>query len=371
MKHLLFVLEYYAPHRGGAETCFQELIERLQHRYHITIITTHYDSSLPRHEHHGNISLYRVWSSRRNLMWHALRFSMSFFRGKKKPDLIHSSTFTACIAAFILSRLRSVPLVVTVHEVFGAWRQHFKWFVVWGFLRIAEHFLLLLPWDHIHTPSVSTINAVRQHTVSQQMSVIHRGVNTDKRQGPRSHDMGDGDASNKKLLYIGHTGESKGVEILLDAMPSLLQATSHSFHLNVLPNTDKHHTKIMQRITDLAEESSRVTYSVNVPFDTLKSYVDDADAVIVPSLSEWFCFVAGEMSHCHKDLIVSHTASLPEVASGRLWRIQPNNVPSLIDALLRWTDKRESPDEVVPYKTFSWDKTVQSMEALYQWCRKK
>jgi hypothetical protein len=48
-----------------------------------------------------------------------------------------------------------------------------------------------------------------------------------------------------------------------------------------------------------------------------------AHCIIIPSRSEGFGIFAAEASVLKKDLIVAHTASLPEVVSGRIRRCHP------------------------------------------------
>ena len=49
--HLLMLLDYYAPHVGGIETVFSEIIPRLLARGDdITVLTSRYDRSLVVHE---------------------------------------------------------------------------------------------------------------------------------------------------------------------------------------------------------------------------------------------------------------------------------------------------------------------------------
>ncbi|MDR0369945.1 MAG: hypothetical protein LBH96_05605 [Candidatus Peribacteria bacterium] len=52
MKHLLFILDFYTPHRGGIENVFENIISRLLKKgYQISLITSHFDSTLNQEEH--------------------------------------------------------------------------------------------------------------------------------------------------------------------------------------------------------------------------------------------------------------------------------------------------------------------------------
>ena len=50
-KTLLYVLDYYLPHKGGVETVFEQIIGRsLQEGYEVIVLTSHYDPQLPKEE---------------------------------------------------------------------------------------------------------------------------------------------------------------------------------------------------------------------------------------------------------------------------------------------------------------------------------
>ncbi|MDR0282868.1 MAG: hypothetical protein LBI53_06385 [Candidatus Peribacteria bacterium] len=51
MKHLLFILDYYAPHRGGIENVFENIISRLLKKgYQISLITSRFGAELKKEE---------------------------------------------------------------------------------------------------------------------------------------------------------------------------------------------------------------------------------------------------------------------------------------------------------------------------------
>jgi len=51
MKHLLFILDYYPPHRGGIENVFENIVLRLLGKgYQISLITSRFDDTLQKEE---------------------------------------------------------------------------------------------------------------------------------------------------------------------------------------------------------------------------------------------------------------------------------------------------------------------------------
>ena len=63
---ILFLLDYYIPHRGWIENVFEHLINGLLDKwYKITLITSHFDNELEEYEKSWNLTIYRVWKWRK------------------------------------------------------------------------------------------------------------------------------------------------------------------------------------------------------------------------------------------------------------------------------------------------------------------
>jgi glycosyltransferase involved in cell wall biosynthesis len=162
MPHILFILDYYLPHRGGVETVFEQVISKLLKKwYKITLLTSHFDIKLPVFEQQWNLSIYRVWSGRFWFLFAAIFKWISVLR--KSPDIknIHASTYGSAIQASILWKLFHKRVILTVHEVFGKLWYVYKWF--WkGFLYLSfERLLFCFAYDKYHCVSRYTMNSLR------------------------------------------------------------------------------------------------------------------------------------------------------------------------------------------------------------------
>lgn len=73
-KLLIFSLAYYPRHIGGAEIAIKEITDRLsQDKYEFHLVCNRYDSTLPKQEKIGNVTLHRIGFSRKNPTMAALR----------------------------------------------------------------------------------------------------------------------------------------------------------------------------------------------------------------------------------------------------------------------------------------------------------
>jgi hypothetical protein len=69
-KHILYTVDYFAPHHGGVETSVLMQIQiALRAGYRVSVLTSCYDRTLPRHEKiftaDGSYVILRVGSGRR------------------------------------------------------------------------------------------------------------------------------------------------------------------------------------------------------------------------------------------------------------------------------------------------------------------
>lgn len=125
--HILFILDYFTPHRGGSETVFQNIISRLhEKKYPITILTSRYDPKLPAYEDQDGIHIYRTATSRLGFIFSAPFVARHIFQREKNISLIHSSTYGGAIPASVIGFISRKKVVLTVHEVFAKLRYLYK-----------------------------------------------------------------------------------------------------------------------------------------------------------------------------------------------------------------------------------------------------
>lgn len=144
---ILYVLEHYHPYVGGAEKLFQNIAEEMVRNGHRAIVvTTRFDSDLPRREQYRGVEIYRVPCFNRYLF----TFFGTFFllRFKEPFDFIHSTTYNAALPAWIVGKIKGKPTLLTFHEVWGKlWFQlpFLKWWQRWSFYTF-ERIVSLLPF---------------------------------------------------------------------------------------------------------------------------------------------------------------------------------------------------------------------------------
>ncbi|MDR3169267.1 MAG: glycosyltransferase family 4 protein [Candidatus Peribacteria bacterium] len=208
------------------------------------------------------------------------------------------------------------------------------------------------------------------------------------------------------MLYYGHSGMSKGIDYLVEAIPEILQGNPDGVLIfNLIPA--KRDREIREKIIRYSEavvayppdkgcrdalikrpnpmEGGLSTKKSPLPhfpavltghsmkggvyiFDeqpqvVLRELVATADIVIAPSLAEGFGSVHSETCAMGKVLLTTQVAAIPEVVSGQVKFISPSSREAIVQGI---KEIREGNIESIPSKTFNREESVEKIEQLYQ-----
>lgn len=369
-KHILFVLDYYKPHRWGVETVFENVISRLLSKwYKVSVLTSRFDDKLKKKETLDNVHIYRTGKGRCSFMFAAIFKGIKILKSQKDISIIHASTYGWAIPASMLGKLFKKRTILTVHEVFGKLRYAYKWKVGWRLYKLFERSIFWFKYDIYHCVSTYTLNSLRTiYSLSDhKLRLIHNGVDTafwnpelvspvQIKKWRTTH----GRDGKFVLLYYGHTGKSKGIDTLIQAIPDLVKKNpSIKIVFNLIH---------ANRDGEVKAKIQTMWYNKNIQIldgfeaEDLRVLVASCDVVVAPSLSEGFGSVHTESVAMKKPLITTYVASIPEVVSWKVRFVTPGSASEIVDAL---DDIRSWNIQEIPYKPFSWDKTVEKIEKLY------
>src|SRR5450432_2902905 len=140
--NILLITMYFAPDSGANATIITELAEGLAQKGHeITVICTFphyaenriaasYQGHLVQHDHHGSISVYRTYiyvprnkSSLLGRLLNYLSFNLlstlvGLYAGHYDVVLAPSPPLTIGLTAWIVSRLKHIPYVYNVQDIY-------------------------------------------------------------------------------------------------------------------------------------------------------------------------------------------------------------------------------------------------------------
>ena len=122
-RNILFCLDYYHPHLGGAEVLFTGLAEGLARAgFHVRVLTQKVPGTLE-YEVRNGVEINRISSFGSRYVF-TFKAIPKLLRLAESADIIHATTFASTLPAWFVAKITKIPLVLTVHEVWvGLWKQ--------------------------------------------------------------------------------------------------------------------------------------------------------------------------------------------------------------------------------------------------------
>jgi glycosyltransferase involved in cell wall biosynthesis len=375
---ILFVLDYYYPHVGGAEVIYKNYCEGLAKRGHrVNVVTLNHTGNLKDEESVNGVSIHRVKVPLNSRYLFPLFSLFKIWKLTKNADIIHTAFFLSPFAAFIVAKLRKKPIFVTVHEIWQKlWFEFEKNPIKKILSYFGEKFLLLLPYTKVICYSFYTFNSLRLAGVSaKKISFIKNGLDH-----KLFHPKVSGKEIREKLnlkgkkiyLFFGRPGISKGLEYLIRAASIVKERVKDSRLLLILSNDPKdEYAKIVKMIDEL-KLRDHVLLIREKAHEEIPKYIAASDIVVVPSLSEGFGFTAAEASAMGKPVVATYVGSLPEIIrngeSGIL--VKPRSGKELAEAICFLFNnpkyrKKMGKIGLKLMREFSWEKTINALENLY------
>lgn len=338
---ILYILDYHSPHIGWVETLFRHIIsQQITQWNQVVVLTTLHDNNLPSYEIIDQVHIYRVGHHRmsRSSM---IRKWISLIH-QYQPDLIHTSTYSAALPAWILSNRYHIPNQLHVHEIYGALWHQFLWLKAYCNKRFEKLIVWLLPRDRYICVSLYTLNSVRTHfnlpdgklflesnpvdqefwkayDTNQNSEIRNQKIKELKKLWPMTYDLWP------IWLYYGRTWVEKWLDLYIAALPEIIKQYPH-FHAVIIAPTHEpkpnwrskrqtSHT-LQSQIKQLWIED----YITRLPPVNSKEEIRDriiaSDIVILPSRTEWFGYAMHEVAMMNTSLITTSVGGQIETLSG-------------------------------------------------------
>ena len=371
---ILFLLDYYPPHKWWIENVFEHLINWLLERwYKITLITSRFQNELKSYEKAWNLTIYRIWKWRKWFFFEWFVKACEVLRKNKNIKIIHSSSYTSAIPASILSKLFHKKSVVTIHEIFGKlWKELKPRYSRWIF-ELFERLMIKFPHDIYHCVSLYTLNSLRiKWWISdKKLHLIYNGVDNDFWDMKKVKKSDIDEWKNKYwwndsylISYYGHAWKTKWIDLLVEAIPQILKENPDSKLLfNIIPS--KRSEFIIEQINSISKHlkaEDRIQIFRWFSKEDLRIFVACADVIIAPSLAEGFGSVHSEACAMWKNLISSNLAAIPEVVSGNVILMSPPTsrwICNSIKIIREWNF------DCISWKKFSREKMINKIKNIY------
>ncbi len=360
---IVFVLENYFPNIGGVESLFKNLVESLAKQGHeITIITSRITPASPLKEKKGNIFIRRMPFNNRYLFTIlGFFYALPYIR---QCHLVHTTSYNAAIPAFFAAKLFGKKVIITFHEVWGELWNQLPYMSRVGKIvhNLFEQFLLKLPFNHFVGVSKSTsTNLEKAGIKKEKISTIYNGIDYTEFQDATTSPVRK---RNKfTYTYFGRLGISKGLDLLMEAIP-IIQSKYPDSQVNlIVPKVPVSFLEKIETFLQHHQLADYVTLKHHLSFEALKKEIRVSHCIVIPSYSEGFCFAAVETIALGTPLISSNQTALKEVVSGQFIKMEDFSVNGLIIAMEKAKDGKW---EKTPIRKFELKETIKQYNQLYQ-----
>ncbi|MEH2302133.1 MAG: glycosyltransferase family 1 protein [Nostoc sp.] len=244
-------------------------------------------------------------------------------------------------------------------------------FVVTSFdmipLRFPKRFSPLTPYHRYYTPQVlkqaQHIICISQ-TTAQDITNFY-GIPANKITPiplayDRTHFCPLNLPKRNYFLYIGRQDPYKNIQRLITAFAALPNSKDYELWL-VGPSDRRYTSTLIAQVAELGI-TNQVKFLDYVPYSELPKIINEAIALVFPSLWEGFGLPVLEAMACGTPVITSNLSSLPEVAGDAAILINPYNTEEITEAMQAIaTDlelrSRLSSQGITHSQQFSWEKT--------------
>jgi glycosyltransferase involved in cell wall biosynthesis len=383
MKILVLAWEFPPRLVGGIARHVAELYPELVKCGHEIHLITIAFGQAPHYEVVDGIHVHRVDVDPSNDFFHwvvNMNKSMGQHGGKLLLeegafDLIHAHDWLVGDAAIALKHIFKIPLVVTIHATeFGRYNgihteeQHYisgkerllaynAWRVIvcTNYMRLEVERALAVPWDKI--------------------DVVYNGIRPEKKHRHPEFDVltfrRRFAADQEKIVYyVGRMTYEKGVSVLLNAAPKVIDAMGAQVKFVLIGGGNTSHLK--QQAWELGIWH-KCYFTGFMPDEDLDKFQTIANCAVFPSLYEPFGIVVLESFAALVPVVVSDTGGLPEIVRHNktgivTWANDPNSLTWGILEVLKNPGYAQWLVDNAYYDLnhrFRWDQLAQQTEAVY------
>jgi glycosyltransferase involved in cell wall biosynthesis len=275
----------------------------------------------------------------------------------KNCDVVHAHWTLSAAAVCLGRQIHNRPIVATVHgsDIFqvprhpiGAW-----------LTKIA-----LRGCDQITAVSHALMEATAALGINpRKLQAISNGVDTNRfTPGPHNRE--------NVVLYVGSFIKRKGVEHLLNAMPSLFSEFSQ--HRLVLIGDGPERPKL-EGLTNSLGINKQTNFLGFQPQEQIISWMQRAKLLVLPSLEEAQGVVLLEALACGTPIVASQVDGIPEVITPDVGLLVPPAAPAALAEAIKsllsnpqlWAEMSHQARQRA-IADYGWDRAAAKIVALYK-----
>ncbi|MCF2142933.1 MAG: glycosyltransferase family 4 protein [Candidatus Heimdallarchaeota archaeon] len=296
-------------------------------------------------------------------------------------DIIHAHDWLVALAAIGLKHLFRKPLLVTIHSLERG-RRNGLYDDGQRMIDQIENLLIQESWHLIVCSQyMQSLCHFAFDFPQDKMSIIPNGVRYKEfniklsKEEQKKHHLKYAKPEEKIVAYIGRLVPEKGVNVLLGAIPAVLEKK---------PNTkfviagEGWHRKELERIAQELGLKDKVLFTGYLPEEDFLAYFNVADILVVPSTYEPFGIVALEGMATKTPVVASDVGGLSEIIDHQWtgYKVPPDNSHALAEALIKLLDDEKLRQKIVKnayeklIHVFDWgiiaDQTIEIYQKIFK-----
>jgi glycosyltransferase involved in cell wall biosynthesis len=287
--------------------------------------------------------------------------------------IIHAHDWLAAKAGIGLKHLNSVPLVSTIHAteygrrggVFSDYNRMIHEIEVW----LGSESKRVICCSHFMAEQVNKVLAVPYEKIRVIPNGIDPAIFTNLK-GVGEVRSRFAERGEKLVLFVGRLVVEKGVHVLLDAIPKVLQKVEAKF---VIAGDGYLRSEVVKRVAERGL-GGKVHVTGYLDTDTIRRLFLAADVCVIPSLYEPFGIVALEAMAAGCPVVASDTGGLSEIVEHEKTgvKVYPNNPDSLAWGILRVLESKDLAERLKKNmrekveREYRWSTIAQATKAVYQ-----
>lgn len=291
-------------------------------------------------------------------------------------DLVHAHDWLVGDAAIALKHHFRLPLIATIHATeFG--RNNGIYNDSQRYIANKERQLVEDAWRIIvcsHYMKEEVQKALGSSP--DKLDIVYNGIRPHKKHRDPDFDYQSfrrrfADDQEKIVYYVGRITYEKGILVLLNAVPRILEQTSGNTKIVIIGGGNTDYLKSQSYNLGIHEQCCFTGFMSD---DDLDKFQVIADCAVFPSLYEPFGIVALESFAARVPVVVSNAGGLPEVVRHNDTGIVTfaNNPDSLGRGILEILQNPRRAQYLVDQayedleKRFNWTKLAKETEAIYK-----
>jgi glycosyltransferase involved in cell wall biosynthesis len=343
---------------GGTEIATYNLAKHLAKRGHEIYVITSYDEGFPDIYTENGFYVHRIlWSAIRIIGVVSFHVKVFFRIRTIKPDIVQVQYIDMGISAWLIKKILRIPYVVWGRGSDINQLNRFSRIKAKPILQNANAILALTENMRIKLKNI----------YNTEIYIVPNGIDLEEYKG--STTIPDRKTGTKNILFVGSLRPVKGVQYLINSMKKIHEELPDARLILVGDGEEREHLEALSIQLGLQKY---VEFIGIVSHEKVKTFMQQADVFVLPSLSEGFPNVILEAMACGLPIIASHVGGIPDIitndTNGYLVEVKDTNDMANKILLLLSDDalrKKISDNNRNLVKKYTWENVILKLEKIY------